>query len=95
MKQNTKLYETVAALLASGKGILAADESNSTAGKRLAMVHLPNEPENRQDFRELLFTAPGIEEYVSGVIMYDASIRNTTDDGVPFADVLTAKGIVP
>jgi fructose-bisphosphate aldolase class I len=95
MKQNTKLYETVAALLASGKGILAADESNSTAGKRLAMVHLPNEPENRQDFREMLFTAPGIEKYVSGVIMYDASIRNTTDDGVPFADVLTAKGIVP
>jgi fructose-bisphosphate aldolase class I len=95
MKQNTKLYETVAALLASGKGILAADESDPTAGKRLAMVHLPNEPENRQDFREILFTAPGIEDYVSGVIMYDSSIRNTTDDGVPFADVLTAQGIVP
>jgi fructose-bisphosphate aldolase class I len=95
MKQNTKLYETVAALLASGKGILAADESDPTAGKRLAMVHLPNEAENRQDFREILFTAPGIEEYVSGVIMYDSSIRNTTDDGTPFADVLTAKGIVP
>jgi fructose-bisphosphate aldolase class I len=95
MKQNTKLYETVAALLASGKGILAADESDPTAGKRLAMVHLPNEPENRQDFREILFTAPGIEDYVSGVIMYDSSIRNTTDDGIPFADVLTAKGIVP
>jgi fructose-bisphosphate aldolase class I len=95
MKQNTKLYETVAALLASGKGILAADESDPTAGKRLAMVHLPNEPENRQKFRELLFTAPGIEEYVSGVIMYDSSIKNTTDDGIPFADVLTAKGILP
>jgi fructose-bisphosphate aldolase class I len=95
MKKNTKLYETVAAMMASGKGILAADESDSTAGKRLAMVHLPNEPENRQDFRELLFTAPGIEEYLSGVIMYDSSIRNFTDDGVPFPDVLTAKGIVP
>jgi fructose-bisphosphate aldolase class I len=95
MKQNIKLYETVAALLASGKGILAADESDPTAGKRLAMVNLPNEPENRQDFREILFTAPGIEDYVSGVIMYDSSIRNTTDDGVPFADVLTAKGILP
>ncbi|MCA9363363.1 fructose-bisphosphate aldolase class I [Candidatus Kaiserbacteria bacterium] len=95
MKKNTKLYETAAALLASGKGILAADESDGTAGKRLAMVHLPNEPENRQDFREILFTADGIEEYLSGVIMYDSSIRNTTDDGVPFADVLTAKGIVP
>lgn len=95
MKQNTKLYETVAALMAPGKGILAADESDATAGKRLAMVHLPNEPENRQDFREILFAAPGIEEYISGVIMYDSSMRMATDDGVPFPDVLTAKGIVP
>ncbi len=95
MKTNTKLYETAAALLASGKGVLAADESDGTAGKRLAMVHLPNEPENRQDFRELLFTAPDIEKYVSGVIMYDSSIRNSTDEGIPFPDVLTAKGIMP
>jgi fructose-bisphosphate aldolase class I len=95
MKKNTKLYETVAALMAPGKGILAADESDATAGKRLAMVHLPNEPENRQDFREILFTAPGIEEYLSGVIMYDSSIKNFTDDGTPFPDVLIAKGIVP
>mgnify|MGYP000008699822 CR=1 FL=1 len=95
MQRNTKLYETVAALMASGKGILAADESDGTAGKRLAMVRLENTPENRQDFRELLFTAPDIEKYLSGVIMFDSSIRNETDDGVLFADVLTAKGIVP
>ena len=95
MKKNTKLYETVAALMAPGKGILAADESDETAGKRLAMVHLPNEPEHRQDFREILFTAPDIEQYISGVIMYDSSIKNFTDDGMPFPDVLTAKGIVP
>ncbi|MCB9816199.1 fructose-bisphosphate aldolase class I [Candidatus Nomurabacteria bacterium] len=95
MKKNTKLYETAAALLASGKGILAADESDPTAGKRLAMVHLPNEPEHRQLFREILFTANDIEKYISGVIMYDSSIRNTTRDGIPFADVLTAKGIIP
>lgn len=95
MQKNTKLYETVAALMASGKGILAADESDSSAGGRLAMVHLENTPENRQDFRELLFTAPDIEKYVSGVILFDSSIRNETDDGVPFTDVLTAKGILP
>jgi len=95
MKKNTKLYEIVATLMASGKGILAADESDETAGKRLAMVHLPNVPENRQDFRELLFTAPDIEKYLSGVIMYDSSIKNFTDDGVPFPDVLVTKGIVP
>lgn len=95
MKTHTKLYETVAAMMAPGKGILAADESDGTAGKRLEMVGLPNEPEHRQDFRELLFTAPGIEEHLSGVIMYDSSIKNSTDDGVPFPDVLTAKGILP
>ena len=95
MKKNTKLYETVAALMASGKGILAADESDATAGKRLQMVHLPNKEENRQDFRELLFTAPGIEEYLSGVILYDSTMRTGTDDGIPFPDVLTAKGMVP
>jgi fructose-bisphosphate aldolase class I len=95
MKNNSKLYETAAALMASGKGILAADESDPTAGKRLTQVHLPNTPENRQDFREILFTAPGIEEFISGVIMYDSSIRNTTDSGIPFPDVLIAKGIIP
>ncbi len=95
MKNNTKLYETVAALLAPGKGILAADESDNTAGKRLAMVRLPNSPENRQDFREILFTAPGIEEFISGVIMYDSSMRSATDSGIAFPDVLTAKGILP
>ncbi len=95
MNKNAKLYETVAALMAPGKGILAADESDSTAGKRLEMVHLDNTPDNRQNFRELLFTTPGIEEYLSGVIMYDSSIKNSTDDGVPFPDVLTAKGIIP
>ena len=95
MSKQTKLYETVAALMAPGKGILAADESDGTAGKRLSQVHLPNEPEHRQAFRELLFTAPDIEEYLSGVIMYESSIRNTTKDGMPFPDVLMAKGIVP
>ena len=95
MKKNTKLYETVAAMMAPGKGVLAADESDPTAGKRLEMVNLPNEPENRQDFRELLFTAPKVEEYLSGVIMYDSSIRNSTDRGISFPDVLLSKGIVP
>ncbi len=95
MSKHTKLYETVSALLTPGKGILAADESDGTAGKRLSQVHLPNEPDNRRAFREILFTATDIEEYLSGVIMYDSSIRNETKDGMPFIDVLLAKGIVP
>lgn len=95
MEKTAKLYETVAALMTSGRGIIAADESDATAGKRLALVNLPNEPEHRQKFRELIFTAAGIEEYVSGVIMFDSSIRNTTHEGMPFPDVLLAKGIIP
>ena len=95
MRNNTDLYTTVAQLMQSGKGILAADESDATAAKRLAIANLPNQPGNRQDFRELLFTAPGIEEFLSGVILYDTTLRESTDQGVPFADVLVARGIVP
>ena len=95
MRDNSDLYDIAGKMMQEGKGILAADESDPTAGKRLDMVGLPNEPENRQDFRELLFTAPGIEEFLSGVILYDSSIKNKTDDGVPFPDVLAARGIIP
>lgn len=95
MKKNTKLYEIAAALLASGKGILAADESDATAAKRLEMVHLPNTPENRREWREIMLSADNLEEYVSGVILYDSTLRDETSDGTPFADLLTAKGIVP
>ena len=78
MKKNTKLYETAAALLEPGKGILAADESDPTAGKRLAMVHLANEPEHRQKFRELLFTAPDIEKYLSLALRYAVCFTRPT-----------------
>jgi fructose-bisphosphate aldolase, class I len=95
MQNNSILYTTVSQLMQSGKGILAADESDATAAKRLELAHLPNQQGNRQDFRELLFTAPGIEEYLSGVILYDTTLRESTDQGVPFVDVLVARGIVP
>ena len=95
MRNNTDLYTTIAQLTQSGKGILAADESDATAGKRLAIANLPNQAGNRQDFREILFTAPGIEEYLSGVILYDSTLRESTDTGIPFVDVLVARGIVP
>lgn len=95
MRNNTDLYTTVAQLMQEGKGILAADESDATAGKRLAIAKLPNQPGNRQDFREILFTAPGIEEYLSGMILYDSTLRESTDQGIPFVDVLAARGIVP
>ena len=85
----------VRALLTKGKGILAADESIVTMDKRLASVGALTTPEMRREYRQLLFTSPGIEEYLSGIILYDESIRSTTDDGVSFADLLTARGIIP
>lgn len=93
---HNKLYETAAAMVAPGKGILAADESTSTMNKkRLEPHNIPQEAENRRKFRQLMFTAPGIEEYISGVIMYDSSIRNVTDEGIAFPDVLMSRGIIP
>jgi fructose-bisphosphate aldolase class I len=59
------------------------------------MVHLPNTPENRRQWREIMLSAEGLEEYISGVIFYDSTIKDETSDGTPFADLLTARGIVP
>lgn len=85
----------VRALLAKGKGILAADESTATMNKRLEAVGAGITPEVRSAYRELLFTAPRIEAYLSGVILYDETIRAETSHGVPFADLLTARGMIP
>lgn len=81
--------------MASGKGFLAADESTRTMNKRLASINVEESAENRRRFRELLFGCPGAEEYLTGVIMYDSSIRNQMSDGTPFVDLLIAKGIIP
>lgn len=77
------------------KGILAADQSPTSMNKQLAAIGVPEEAEKRRKYRQLLFTTPGLEKYVTGVIMHDGTIRNHTDDGTTFADVLLAKGIVP
>ncbi|MFT5036845.1 MAG: fructose-bisphosphate aldolase class I [Candidatus Azotimanducaceae bacterium] len=95
MHSHSQLYETAAKLVQKGKGILAADQSAKTMNKQLALLGVPEEAEMRRVYRQLLFTTPDIEKYVSGVIMYDSSIRNQTDDGTPFVDVLLSKGIIP
>lgn len=81
------------ALMAPGKGILAADESNNSADLRLQAVGIEATEENRRRYRELLFSAPGIEAYLSGVILYDETLRQSTTDGVLFRDVLASRGI--
>lgn len=92
---SSKLHTCAKSFFKKGKGILAADESTSTMNKRLRAIGVPEEAEMRRRYRQLLFTCPDAEKYLTGTIMYDSSIRNHTDDGTPFVDVLTAKGIVP
>jgi fructose-bisphosphate aldolase class I len=88
--------ETIAqAMVARGRGILAADESSGTIKKRFDAVKLESTEETRRSYRELLFTSPGIESHISGVIMYDETLRQRARDGEPFAELLARNGIVP
>src|SRR6202051_2990696 len=88
------LSATARALVAKGRGILAADESTSTIKKRFDTIKLESTEENRRTYREMLFTAPGDQEYISGVIMYDETLRQKTKDGVPFPAYLTTRGML-
>ena len=90
-----ELHETAKALVAEGKGILAADESTGTIKKRLDSIGVESTEENRRAYRELLFTTEGVEEFISGVILYDETIRQSSSDGTPFPKLLTSKGIIP
>lgn len=92
--EHLSLPSTAAALVAAGKGILAADESTPTMAKRLAAVGLESTEPRRRDFRELLFTAPGLGDQVSGVILFDETLRQCAADGTPFAQVLERAGII-
>jgi fructose-bisphosphate aldolase class I len=82
-------------MVAKGKGILAADESSGTCETRFKSVGVECTEENRRAYRGLLFTTPGAEQYISGVILFDETIRQKTSDGVPFAQYLAKKGIIP
>ncbi len=92
---STELHETARALVAEGKGILAADESDSTIKKRFDSIDLESTEENRRAYRDMLFTTPGVEEYISGVILFDETIRQSSVDGTPFPKLLDSKGIIP
>lgn len=83
------------ALVAPGKGILAADESTGTIKKRFDTIGVESNPENHRVYRQLLFKTQGIEEFISGVIMFDETIRQQTDEGVSFAKYLSDKGVIP
>lgn len=78
-----------------GRGILAMDESNATCGKRLASIGLDNTEENRQAYRTLLVSAPGLGQYISGAILFEETLYQSTVDGKKMVDVLTEQNIVP
>ena len=91
----TSLNSIAQSMVAANKGILAADESTPTIGKRFAMIDTESTESSRQAYRNMLFTSPNVSEYISGVILFDETIRQSTNDGTPFAEHLTSLGIVP
>ncbi len=91
----TQLESNAQALVAPGKGILAADESSGTIKKRLDSIDVESTEANRRDYRTLLFTTSGVGDHISGVILFDETIRQSTADGTPLVEVLQDAGIIP
>jgi len=93
---STQSLEAIAkAMVAPGKGILAADESTGTIEKRLASIKVENTEENRRAYRDMLFSAKGLGQYISGVILYDETIRQKSAGGASFVELLVKNGILP
>ena len=93
--ETESLAATAQAMVAPGKGILAADESSGTIEKRFKSIAVESTEENRRAYRELLFSTDGLGEFISGVILFDETIRQRTVDGTPFAEVLRCPGHHP
>jgi len=90
-----KLENTAQAMVADGRGILAADESNATIKKRFDTVDVINTEENRREYRDLLFNTPGMESYISAVIFFDETIHQSTEKGIKFTELLVSKNVIP
>ncbi len=95
MSGEETLASTARALVTAGKGILAADESFPTIAKRFKALDIPSSEENREAYREMLFTTHGLSDFISGVILFDETLRQRTKDCVPFPELLTNQGILP
>lgn len=90
-----ELSATMEEMLQEGKGILAADESNGTIGKRFASINIENNEGNRRDYRLLLATTPKLEQYINGVILFEETFNQTDEQGTPIAKLFSDKGIIP
>ena len=92
---STELAKVAQAMVARGKGILAADESTGTIEKRFKSIGVENTEENRRAYRDLLFTAKDLGQHISGVILYDETLRQKSADGTPFPALLARQGVIP
>ncbi len=92
---SSELKAIAQAMVAPGKGILAADESFPTIEKRFKSINIPSTEENRRDYRAMMFTAPKVGDYISGVILFDETLRQSSKDGTPFSKLLQEQGILP
>jgi fructose-bisphosphate aldolase class I len=91
----SELNQVAKKLVSPGKGILAADESTGSIKKRFDSINLDSTPESHRLYRQLLFTVPNMEKYISGVIMFDETVRQKTDSGIEFPKLLSDKGVIP
>jgi len=91
----SELVQNARAIAATGKGILAADESTGTIGQRFSSIGVENNEENRRKYRQLLFKTEGIEKFVSGIILFEETLYQNADYGTPFVDIMKTKGIIP
>ena len=90
-----ELKENAEKIARRGHGILAADESTGTIGKRFDAIKLENNEEHRRQYRELLFTTPNFEQYISGVILFEETTRQATKEGKKFMDILKERKVIP
>jgi fructose-bisphosphate aldolase class I len=95
MSQSQNLSDIAKALVVDGKGILAADESSPTIKKRFDSIGVESTEDNRRDYRTMLFTSPDAGRYISGVILFDETLRQSAADGTPLVEILTSGGIIP
>jgi fructose-bisphosphate aldolase class I len=95
MMETNQLEQIARALVRPGKGILAADESHGTIEKRFKAIGVESTEDSRRAYREMLFTAPGLNEFISGVILFEETLRQKAADGTPLVEVLEKQGIIP
>ena len=90
-----KLEEIASYIVSNGKGILAADESTPTIGKRFATINTESTEDSRRDYREMLFRADGMKNNIGGVILFDETLRQAAKDGAPLREVISEQGALP